>query len=336
MKRSCVLLLAALSLGVFLRPSPASAVDIVPFHTRNQSPVIAIYGLPPAGDPKVMPFGRTEVLISADLANNFAIDDTSREAIFLDGETHRFNLDLRTGLPDRFEAGIEVPYVSQEGGFLDHFIEDWHDFFDLPQGNRTQYPRDRLIYRYSRDGRTDLDITDSGSGLGDVRLFGGWQLYRPADRPQRAVALRASLKLPTGDSDRLLGSGSTDLAVWLTGGDATLTAHGKLAAFGALGVLYMTSSDVLPDQQRSVVEFGTLGAGWSPLDWLAFKLQFDGHTPFYRDSRLRELDDGSVQLTIGGTLGFTRNTSLDLGVSEDIVVKTAPDVVFHLALRTVF
>ena len=100
--------------------------------------------------------------------------------------------------------------------------------------------------------------------------------------------------------------------------------------------MYMSPGDVLPDLQRSLVEFGTLGAGWSPLDWLAFKLQFDGHTPFYRDSRLRELDDGSVQLTIGGTLGFTRNTSLDLGVSEDIVVKTAPDVVFHLALRTVF
>lgn len=336
MKRSCAILLGALCLGIFL-PCPKSyAVDIVPFNTRNQSPLVAIYGLPPAGDSRVLSPGRSQVLFSADLASNFAYDQTSRESVLLDGETYRFNLDLSTGLPDRFEVGIELPYVTHQGGFLDHFIEDWHSFFHLPQGGRTQYPRDQLTYHYRRNGRDQIDLTHAQAGLGDVRLFGAWQLYRPANRPQRAVALRASLKLPTGNSDQLLGSGSTDLALWLSAGDGTSTSLGKVAAFGAGGLMYMSPGDVLPNLQRSLVEFGTLGAGWSPLDWLAFKLQFDAHTPFYRDSALRELDDTAVQLTVGGTLGFSRNVALDLGVSEDIVVKTSPDVVFHVALRSSF
>jgi hypothetical protein len=41
-------------------------------------------------------------------------------------------------------------------------------------------------------------------------------------------------------------------------------------------------------------------------------------------------------LTIGGTVAFDTKTSLDIGVSEDLIVATAPDVVFHLALRRTF
>jgi hypothetical protein len=95
----------------------------------------------------------------------------------------------------------------------------------------------------------------------------------------------------------------------------------------------MTEGDVLPDQQRSVAGFGALGAGWSPARWIAFKVQANWHTAFYKDSDLRELNAASVQLTVGGTLAFSETILLDVGVTEDLVVKTAPDVVFHLGLR---
>jgi hypothetical protein len=94
----------------------------------------------------------------------------------------------------------------------------------------------------------------------------------------------------------------------------------------------MTESDVLPDQQRNVVAFGSLGAGWRPLSWLVLKVQFDGHTAFYKDSDLVELSSDSVQIVTGGSLIFSERTTLDIGVSEDLVVRTAPDVVFHFAL----
>jgi hypothetical protein len=95
----------------------------------------------------------------------------------------------------------------------------------------------------------------------------------------------------------------------------------------------MTDGDVLPDQQQNFVAFSSLGAGWSPISWLALKLQFDGHTAFYRDSDLVEPSSNSVQSVTGGMLAFSERTTLDIGVSEDLVVKTAPDVVFHFALR---
>ncbi len=98
----------------------------------------------------------------------------------------------------------------------------------------------------------------------------------------------------------------------------------------------MTDGQILRDQQRHWVGFGGLGVGWSPLRWLALKIQTNAHTPFYSDSDLRELNAVSAQLTVGGTLAFSDRTTLDLGVTEDIIVATAPDVVFHLNLRMKF
>jgi hypothetical protein len=65
------------------------------------------------------------------------------------------------------------------------------------------------------------------------------------------------------------------------------------------------------------------------------KLQLDGHTAFY-DSDLRQLGDFSTQLVMGGTLGLPWDLLLDLAVSEDSTVTTAPDVVFHFNLHRLF
>ena len=98
----------------------------------------------------------------------------------------------------------------------------------------------------------------------------------------------------------------------------------------------MSDGDILPGQQRNLVGFGSFGFGWSPTEWIAFKVQTSGHTPFYKESELRELSNGALQLITGGTLYFSPRTSLDIGVSEDIAVNTSPDVAFHLALRRLF
>jgi hypothetical protein len=64
---------------------------------------------------------------------------------------------------------------------------------------------------------------------------------------------------------------------------------------------------------------------------LSFKLQVDGHSSFYRDSNLDQIDSPSAQLAMGGTVHFSQVDTIDLCVTEDIVVDTASDVVFHVA-----
>jgi hypothetical protein len=322
---------------LLLLPLKAHCVEITPFYTQNQSPLAQIFGLPAAGDAKVLPKGKFSALLAADVASNFAGDTAFREDILLDGENYRFTLALRYGITDRFEGGIDIPYAGQGGGFLDNFIIGWHNFFGMEQGGRDAAPHNRLLYTYTKDGRNRLLVNDSDFAIGDIRLFGGMQLYSDGRENPRTVALRASIKTPTGNSHKLHGSGGADFALWLTASDDYhLPAWlGHFTIFGAAGGMGMTKGDVLADQQRNAAAFGTFGFGWGPARWIALKTQVSGHTPFYR-SELRELGRDALQMIIGGTLAFSPRTSLDFGVSEDILVRTSPDVAFHMALKRLF
>jgi hypothetical protein len=322
-----------LAIILLLLSRPLHAAEIVPFQTFNQSPLVQIYGLPAPGQSRILPDGEFEARLAFDLANNFAHDATAHETIMLDGESLRSTLSVRRGFSG-FEAGVELPVVSQSGGFFDGFIENWHGFFGLPNGTRSYEPSNRLLYFYEKNGSARLRLTESHTGVGDLRITAGRQLYR---ENEAAVALHALLKLPTGDSGGLAGSGSTDAAMWVTGSqDFDLGSWGKSAFFGSLGGLAKTEGDVLRGQQRPVVGFGTVGAGWSPLDALALKFQFSAHSPFYRGSDLVELDAFSTLLVVGGTIAFSDKTALDIGVSEDVAVDRSPDISFHLGLATRF
>lgn len=316
---------------LLLASPPAIAGDFDALPTYNQSPLVQIYGLPSPGEARVLAPGRLTVATSLEAANFFFVGRNNSERLMLDSETHRAAVSIRYG-GDAMEWGIEVPYIAQSGGFMDNFIERWHETFGLPSGGRENFSRDRLSIVYERNGVERLHVTESTSGIGDVRLLGGWRLQEGAGAPD--LALRASLKLSTGDAAGLQGSGATDLAVWLTAGCATCSAVLGWNVYG--GMLHLGHGDVLPDLQRSAVVFGGVGLGWRILPPTVIKAELHAHSPFYRGSDLAPLDSTAVQLILGGTWNFSPRTALDMGVSEDLRVYTAPDVSLLISLRSNF
>jgi hypothetical protein len=316
-------------------PFTSAAELVQPFYSRNVSPFVQIYGLPAAEDASLASQGKLETRLIYEIANNYTDSTVQQERIVIRGETSSTVLSLRYGLRDSLEIGVDLPYLSHSEGDLNDFIYDWHDFFGMPQGSRSETADDRLNYRYTQNGTDLVAVSGSASGIGDVLLSAALPLWNSGEEETQKVSVRAALKLPTGSSSDLLGSGSTDFSVRLNGEDRQAFASEKIACFGSLGVLLMTEGDVLPERQRKVVGFGSVGLGWQPLSMLALQLQLDGHSAFY-DSELKQLGDFAAQLVIGGTLGLPADFMLDLAVSEDIIVDTAPDVVFHLALRRFF
>jgi len=177
----------------------------------------------------------------------------------------------------------------------------------------------------------------AGSGIGDITLTGGFSLYDVSDTGQhKRVAIKGAIKLPTGDSSYLRGSGSTDIILQLCGSIMNYREWGSLGLYGSVGALTMTGSDVLPGQHNPLVGIGTLGFGWGPASWISIKVQLNGNTPFYRGSSLDEISKSSLMLISGGTLRLPGDYLLDIGVAEDVAVATAPDVSFHLGLSKRF
>jgi hypothetical protein len=312
-------------------PRFAPAVEITPFQTRNQNPLIQIFGLPAIGDARVLPPGKYTAGLYFDLANSYTASGAATESLLIDGESYRFNLILKGGLPDGFEAGLELPWLAYGGGTIDGFIEDWHRFFGLPEGGRSIAPNNRLRYQYARNGVPRLDIRDAHSGIGDLMFTAGWQFYGDTKSPQ-AASLRAAVKVPTGDSAVLTGSGSTDLSLWLIGRSDHTLPMGHATLYGAAGGMYLSQGDVLPDLQSHWAAFGTIGAGWSPWEVISFMVQLDASTPFYHGSSFPALSGNTLGLLIGGSLALGSRTTLELAVAEDLAVSTWPDVTFHVGL----
>ncbi|MCG7960203.1 MAG: DUF3187 family protein [Candidatus Thiodiazotropha taylori] len=304
-----------------------------PFHVRNMNPFTLLHGLPVATPSEILDDQQNSLSLQLDVANTSMETVEESEQVTLDGETYRLALTWQRGIGSGWQVGIEVPYLSHRGGGLDSLIENWHDLFGFSNSDRDDWPQNQLRYLYIRDGVTEVNIQQEVSGIGDIIL----QLSREvivADQEMKA-SMHMGLKLPTGDEDSLLGSGAPDLSIWFTGSDRQLMPGWPFGGYGHVGVLMMGKAEVLEEDQREFVMFGTLGINWRAYEWLDLKAQVDAHTPFYH-SKSDQLGGSAVMLTFGGTIPLEGGDHIDLSLGENLTTDMVPDLIFNIRYEARF
>lgn len=314
----------------------ADSVAINPFAITNYNPLPQMFGFPRDYVTRIIGEDQARYALIYDKTSFFTAADSPSEQLFFDGESTHTTFIFQQGIDGRYQWGITIPYVSFEGGSLDAFIIDWHDTFHLPQSGRDVAARNQLKLYYRRNGVTQFDVTQDHSGIGDISLNGSVDLSDGYSDTAMAKTFNLSIKLPTGDEKQMLGSGALDLAAWLSGHRSTESGGSGYKVYGRLGAMALGKADVLADQQRRLLAFGGVGAGFRYNQTLRFKSQIDFHTSLYKDSAFSQLTRYAIPFTLGGELAFGRNTRLDIGVTEDLYVDVSPDVSFHFGLYTTF
>lgn len=306
----------------------STSADVL--HDHDGNPFSAIFGLPDATEGGlVLPGGDWSAEIYAVTASHAISTIRGDESLVVDGETSRVEIRYRRGFGDRLELGFELPYLTHQAGGLDSVIDDWHDFFGLPDGARDRLPRDRLNFTYNGTAGTMVSLTDSAHGLGDMRIYGGFRLR---DNERYASALRFSVKLPTGEADTLLGSGSIDWTAGLAGDWKTFGESGDWSAFYRLNVMLLGEPEFLASRHNEFALQGAAGVSWQASRRVGLTLQGSARSALY-DSDTELLGEPSVLLTFGGDVRLSEQFRLFIAVGEDIKVNSAPDVSFQLALR---
>lgn len=304
----------------------AQGDEVALFQHRIQHAYNAVFGLPAVAGRSVQTH---EWQLSLEHSNQFMGGANGDEALLLDGETTELSFRHRQRLGSCWQLEAFVPFVAHNEGQFDRSIDDWHQFFGLPDAGRDGSPFSQLTYSYQNREGEGVGVNTPQSGLGDVQLSVQRSLGCRAvvESTKSESIARVGVKLPTGNVRELRGSGELD--VYADVQSPVYSNAGRWRAGGAMGALYVGESDRFARQKQFVV-YGSFGAQYVQSHRWRILAQLDWHTPFYT-SALTELGEPAVGLTVGLRYLAPDNQTVELSISEDVAIDTIPDIIARLS-----
>ncbi|MDX2168735.1 MAG: DUF3187 family protein [Deltaproteobacteria bacterium] len=201
--------LALLALG---RPLAAQQFEFLPpVPTRNFAPLQLIFLNPPFESAAVMPAGELALLVQTSESSVIATSQGTVDAT-LKFEQNWTNFGARYAPADHWEVGLDLPFISRYGGFMDPAIDWVEELFGLSNSERSLFPNNTFGgYTVSRNGQMVFDAGEENFQPGDLSLSTKYELSLPREWPR--LALRGAVKLPTGNVGAALGSGKPDFGL---------------------------------------------------------------------------------------------------------------------------
>lgn len=258
-------------------------------------------------------------------ASTYMVQESGDWVIHLDLETTEVALRYKRVIRDSVELGIDIPVLINGGGFLDGFIEDFHDTFGFDDYGRSARPHNAFLYEVRKDGNLIVE-GKSRMSPGEVRIA----LKKPFfERGPVTASLLANVEIPVGDAKEGFGNGGLDagLAVAL---DARITEW--LMSYWNAGVVF--PSDVRGHTHLNLKNYFHAGAGLEAMVSSGFSLlvQLQGQTPVYPVTDLLAVDRDACLLAFGGRYQ-TLGRSIEISLTEDVNTSGAPDFIVNVIYK---
>jgi hypothetical protein len=292
------------------------------FQMRDENPLVRGFYLPLPSDERQDAGGQLSATLI--MSNTLNAEQDGPQSMLVDGESEVLNLSYENALSTSWRYRVSLPIVYDSGGILDPVIDDWHQLLGLPQGDRREYPRNKFVYFY-KDGNVDIDMNQSGLGIGDLAAELGWYAV---DDAHRTLSWWGGVQAPTGAVSRLTSDGAWDGASWVHG--AVRWPQWRVGV--ELGVTQPFGDELFGGQAHKTSEFARvavtrqLGQAWS------LRVQFDGQTARLHDNEIRFLGP-SLQMSVGAERRLHGGRRLEFGFAEDLARNTAPDIAFFIGIR---
>ena len=324
------MLLAALVIG-WAPPLRGQDFDFVgPVPTRNFQPIQLIFLNLPFESAATLESGGLAVLAESAESNEIATTGGPITST-LKFETNRTVFGLRFGLPDRFEAGIELPFISRFGGFLDPEIDWVESITGRINPERRLFPHNVFGAFSVVRGMTPLfEAGEENFQPGDLVFSLKHGLHLPAGWPE--IALRAAIKAPTGDAGAVLGSGKPDF-----GAGVAVDYHPfpRLMIYSNVDVVYPVGP--ITDGNLTLNPFVTesLALQFAVSQRWSLILQQAVYTSPFHGTGVRLLDGTVAELSPGLSFAYSPQLGVQLlGIENVSGVEQSAD--FTLMLNLVF
>ena len=275
-------------------------------------------GFLPYQDPRP---GRWAVSVGLDYASTIESNDLPGAAYLLDSELLRLDFRISRDLgPHTFLAG-SAEIGGAYAGFLDGFLDWYHDLLGVQIPERERRPHDEFLYSVQPRSGGAFRTRPSDLFLGDARVELGrrWTPY---------LQSVAAVSLPTSTGPEGYGKGVVSVSV-LNTVRASLTP--RLVFEGSLSAGYTARHGGLAEFQREGMVAASSGVRWGFWGRHAIYGNLFYHSPYYEGTTLPALDGRELSLDFGYILRGSGGTEWRLGMTEDMEPGgPAIDLVFRL------
>jgi uncharacterized protein DUF3187 len=301
-----------------------------PFPSRTQNPLYLLFldGEPESTETLERGHFRfgIETVISNLIERSFPKQGVGLD---LDMEIYRTALRFSYGFYTDFEAGLEIPFLSFSGGFLDGFLQDYHHAFGFPNGGRDRVPNGRFSYRVFQDGSTIYSPQKSSLGLSDFNFYLKHRFLKEEGK-KPGFSLRVAFKIPTGDRHQGLGSGSTDVSLNF----ALEKSYRRFHSYTNVGYLGLGDFEPLNAFLNAAAVTFAQTFEFNMTSIASVIAQVQGSSPFFHGTHSPNLDRIPLDLNIGfrGTgprKGSWRHFEWAVALGEDLI-PSGPSVDFSL------
>jgi hypothetical protein len=243
-------------------------------------------------------------------------------SVLVDGELWHGSARLRWGLGPRTDVELELQLLRAGGGFLDGFVEGFHDLFGLANGGREDREDDQLEVEIVADGETVYELEGNAIELGDLPLVLTHELWRDADASS-FVAARFGIELPTGSESRGYGNGGIDFGAGLL----AERSFGNWTAFGAADVVLPAERDSFEGTDFEVDERidAAFGLEWRWDDFTSLLAGLRYLSPLSDDIEIEELDAPLLDLGAGAAWDVPERSRLPVSFHVYLWAGSGPD-----------
>ncbi len=319
MKSVCYLFVLIISFIVF----PSSAVYSFegPLQVKNQYPIFL------HADEQYLEKAAMESSLSFSLSHSstYTVQSSGRWIIDLDMEITELNLRYKGIVNNFVELNIDVPVLALSAGFLDGFLESYHNAFGFSDYGRSDRPKNDFLYEVREDGELIVK-GKTGIGIGDVRLA----LKKPLISSNGFnLSVKADVELPSGKAKTGYGSGNVDAGVSILIDKSISSAVMTYWNFGAV-----FPGDVKGYRKLNLKNYFHGGAGLEAALGKRFSLlaQVQGQSSIYPKTDLLAVDRAAFLLTFGGRYSSGKS-SAELSLAEDINAAGTPDFTVNLSYK---
>jgi hypothetical protein len=304
-------------------PSIAHTFD-GPLQIRNQFPLFINVNAP------YLESASIENSLSASLSHSsvYLVKNSSEWSMGLDMEITELDLMFKKNINDFIELGVDLPVLSFNSGFMDGFLNSYHDAFGFPDYGRSNRPDNEFLYEVRRNG--DIVIKGKGgrTGIGDMRLT----VKKPLLKGDPAISIRGDLEFPTGNADAGYGNGSLDAGIAILV-DKRLAEW--LKTYMNIGVVF--PGNLKGHEKVNLRDFIYGGTAIEASVWKDISLLgqlFIQGSPFPKTG-ISSVDRTAVLLSFGGRYS-SGNNSFELSLTEDPNTSGAPDFTLNFSFKRKF